>query len=131
MDPFVSLSPHLPRLRSASDAVLATMKAPEAEGVATMLSTDTVKNNVCDVVRDYPTVRRVDLFGSYAQRTQRESSDVDLLVEFSTPAVSLLTLSALRRRIESALAVPVDLLHAPLPEDSILDIGKVVTLYEK
>lgn len=107
------------------------MKAPEAEGVATMLSTDTVKNNVCDVVRDYPTVRRVDLFGSYAQRTQRESSDVDLLVEFSTPAVSLLTLSALRRRIESALAVPVDLLHAPLPEDSILDIGKVVTLYEK
>ena len=107
------------------------MEGLEAEGVTAMLSTDTINNSVCDVVRDYPTVKRVDLFGSYAQCAQRESSDVDLLVEFSTPAVSLLTLSALHRRIESALAVPVDLLHAPLPEDSFLDVDKVVTLYEK
>ena len=96
-----------------------------------MLSTDAIKNGVCSVVRNYPIVKKVDLFGSYARRTQQESSDVDLLIEFSTPAVSLLTLSALRRKIESNLAVPVDLLHAPLPENSFLDIDKVVTLYEK
>ncbi len=96
-----------------------------------MLSTESIKNGVYDVVRNYPTVRKVDLFGSYARHTQRESSDVDLLVEFSTPTVSPLTLSALRRKIEENLAVPVDLLHAPLPESSFLDIDKVVTLYEK
>ncbi len=107
------------------------MMASEAERVMTMLSTDAIKQGVCSVVRNYPTVRKVDLFGSYAQSAQRESSDVDLLIEFSTPAVSLLTLSALRRKIESNLAVPVDLLHAPLPENSFIDIGKVVTLYEK
>ena len=96
-----------------------------------MLSTDALKNGVCSVVCNYPIVKKVDLFGSYARHTQQESSDVDLLIEFSTPAVSLLTLSALRRKIESNLAVPVDLLHAPLPENSFLDIDKVVTLYEK
>lgn len=75
--------------------------------------------------------KKVDLFGSYARNAAIESSDVDLLVEFSTPAVSLLTLSSLRRAIEQSLNVSVDLLHAPLPDDSFLDVDKVVTFYEK
>lgn len=96
-----------------------------------MLSMSSIKGGVCDVACTYPTVKKVDLFGSYARNAAIESSDADLLVEFSTPAVSLLTLSSLRRAIEQSLNVSVDLLHAPLPDDSFLDVDKVVTLYEK
>ena len=69
------------------------------------------------------------LFGSYASESQNELSDVDLIVEFATEAVSLLTLSALRLRIEDALGVPVDLIHGPIPPDSLLEIGRTVELY--
>ena len=53
----------------------------------------------------------------------------DLLVEFETEAVSLITLSSLKNRLEELLDTPVDVIHAPIPEGSILEIGKVVPLY--
>ena len=74
-------------------------------------------------------MRKVQLFGSYAAGSADEGSDVDLIVEFESDAVSLLTLSSLRQRIEDALGVPVDLLHGPLPDGSLLDVGEAVELY--
>ncbi|HIW76347.1 MULTISPECIES: nucleotidyltransferase family protein [Gordonibacter] len=95
-----------------------------------MLDIPTITKNVSETVRDYP-VRKIDLFGSYARNDQTDASDVDLLVEFTSLAVSLLTISSLRMQLEEKLGVPVDLLHAPLPEDSFLEIGETVTLYER
>ena len=93
-----------------------------------MLSVRDIEKGVLVALEGYP-VKRVQLFGSYASGSQGESSDVDLIVEFDTDAVSLLTLSALRQRIEDALGVPVDLVHGPLPEGSFLEVGEAVELY--
>lgn len=93
-----------------------------------MLNLRDIRKGVLAALEGYP-VRRVQLFGSYAAGSQGESSDVDLIVEFESEAVSLLTLSALRQRIEDTLGVQVDLVHGPLPEGSFLDVGEAVELY--
>lgn len=80
------------------------------------------------VAKEYP-ITNITLFGSYAKGTNTENSDVDLLVEFTTEAISLLTLSAIKYRFEDLLNIPVDVIHAPIPKDSILEIDKVVPLY--
>lgn len=95
-----------------------------------MLDLPTIAESVSEAARDYP-IKRIDLFGSYACNNQTAASDVDLLVEFTSLAVSLLTLSSLRMHLEEKLGVPVDLLHAPLPKDSFIEIGETVTLYER
>ena len=80
------------------------------------------------VSREYA-LRRVDLFGSYASGTNTQQSDVDLLVEFLQPQVSLLTLSALKLRMEELLGLDVDIVHGPLPESSLLEVDRRIPLY--
>lgn len=95
-----------------------------------MLDIETIAKGVQESIRDYP-VKKIELFGSYAENRQTEESDVDLLVEFTSLAVSLLVIASLRNRLENSLGVSVDLIHAPIPEGPILEVGKRVTLYEQ
>lgn len=95
-----------------------------------MLDLDKITRGVGEAAEWYP-VKKIVLFGSCADGRQREGSDVDLLVEFTSAAVSLITLSALRQQLEENLGVSVDLVHAPIPEGSLLDIGNTVTVYER
>ena len=94
-----------------------------------MLDIGKIKDSINTVVREYP-IKRVDLFGSYAEGTNHETSDVDLLVEFVTASISLLTLNALKYRLEELYNTEVDVIHAPLDKDSMITLGKVVPLYE-
>ena len=71
-------------------------------------------------------LRSVSIFGSYAEGRATEKSDLDLLVEFEQPSVSLIRLSALKNDLEDALGLPVDVIHAPLPSGSMIRPGKVV-----
>ena len=71
-------------------------------------------------------LRAVDIFGSYAEGRATAQSDLDLLVEFEMPAVSLIRLNALKYDLEDALGLPVDVIHAPLPDDSMIKPRKVV-----
>ena len=71
-------------------------------------------------------LQKVSVFGSYAEGRANEQSDLDLLVEFDQPAVSLLRLNALKYDLEDALGLPVDVIHGPLPADSMIQTGKVV-----
>lgn len=71
-------------------------------------------------------LQKVSIFGSYADGRANENSDLDLMVEFTTPSVSLIRLNSLKLDLEDALGLPVDVVHAPLPKDSMLQIGKVV-----
>lgn len=73
-------------------------------------------------------LRRVTLFGSQANGTATEKSDVDLLVEFSAP-VTLLTLASLRDCLEELLGVPVDIVHGPLRSTDLLEIESEVPIY--
>ena len=71
-------------------------------------------------------LRSVSIFGSYAEGRATAGSDLDLLVEFDSPAVSLIRLNALKCDLEDALGLDVDVVHAPLPESSMIRPGKVV-----
>ena len=71
-------------------------------------------------------LRRAHIFGSYADGRATSQSDLDLLVEFDSPAVSLITLNALKYDLEEQLGLPVDVIHAPLPDGSMIRPKKVV-----
>ena len=72
---------------------------------------------------------KATLFGSYADGNHTKNSDIDLLVEFTEPSVSLFKLSDLRHELELNLGKKVDLVHAPIPQDSFLEINKEIVLY--
>jgi len=71
---------------------------------------------------------KVSYFGSYAEGWATEESDLDLLVEFDKPAVSILTVIKLKHYLEQELAKPIDVIHAPLPQGTIIEIGKAVSV---
>lgn len=93
-----------------------------------MLSLRQIAAGVAAAAQEYPIVK-AELFGSYAAGQSSPDSDVDLLVEFSSPRVSLLTLNSLKYKLEELLGTDVDLIHGPLPEDSMIEIGRRISLY--
>ncbi len=94
-----------------------------------MIDINKIKNSIAIVGKEYP-IKRVDLFGSYADGTYNQESDIDLLVEFKTPSVSLLTLSGLKYRLEEIIGLDVDIIHAPLTEGALITLGEVIPVYE-
>ena len=93
------------------------------------LSINQISDGVREVAAEYP-LRKVILFGSYADGTCTDSSDVDLLVVFDQPYVSLLTLSALKYSMQDVLGKDVDVIHGPLNKDAMIDVGKEISIYE-
>lgn len=91
------------------------------------MTIDDIKSKILTVLRDYP-VKKVVLFGSRASGTNRDDSDVDLIVEFTEP-VSLFVLSEMRIKLAEVLNLNVDLIHGPIREEDMLDIDKTVDLY--
>lgn len=82
--------------------------------------------NTVQKLQDIYALRQVSIFGSYADGRATEESDLDLLVEFEQPSVSLIMLNSLKYDLEDALGLPVDVIHAPLPAGSMIRPEKVV-----
>lgn len=97
------------------------------EGIR-MLSLEQIKNGISIVAGEYP-IKKAELFGSYANGSSRPDSDVDLLVEFNTPRVSLLTINGVKYRLEELLDADVDIIHGPLSADSMIDVDRRISLY--
>ena len=95
-----------------------------------MLTIDRIKTAASKLADYYP-IKKVSLFGSYAEGTADETSDVDLLVEFDTPNVSLFTLSDIKNVMEEELQKEVDIIHAPVANESLLKLNKVIQIYEQ
>ncbi len=93
-----------------------------------MLSINEISNAVAIVANEFE-IKKIFLFGSYADGTNTPESDVDLLVEFFSDAVSLLTLSAIKIRFEELLNIQVDIIHGPIDNNSIIEPKKVVEIY--
>lgn len=75
-------------------------------------------------------IKKVSLFGSYANGEANEESDVDLLVEFKdNDNVSLLTIIGIKYDLEEKLNKPVDVIHAPVPNDALIEVKDTVNLY--
>ena len=93
-----------------------------------MLTIRQIAEGVQAASLEYP-LHKVELFGSYASGNNTPKSDVDLLVEFSQPRVSLLTLASLKLRLEELLGASVVIVHGPLREDSMLETDRRILLY--
>jgi predicted nucleotidyltransferase len=92
-----------------------------------MLTHEKIVDAVEKAAQEFP-LTKVAYFGSYAKGQATEESDLDLLVEFEEPAVSILTVIRLKHYLEEKLAKPIDVIHAPLPQGSIIEIGKAVNV---
>jgi predicted nucleotidyltransferase len=95
-----------------------------------MLTHEEICQAILKVANEFSLIK-ASYFGSYAEGRATKGSDLDLLVEFVRPNVSLWTLAGLKYSLEDELQVPVDVIHAPLPEGAIIEIGKTVVAYEQ
>ena len=93
-----------------------------------MQSIENIRNAVSQAAMQYP-VKRVDLFGSYANGQAREDSDLDFLVEFKESPISLFKISGLQVLLSELLQTEVDVVEAPLAADSMLQIDRTVHVY--
>ncbi|MDR2162563.1 MAG: nucleotidyltransferase domain-containing protein [Clostridiales Family XIII bacterium] len=79
-------------------------------------------------VKDRFALTKASYFGSYASGKATDESDLDVLVEFATPYVSILRIIDLKNHLEDALNVPVDVIHAPVPKDAVIEIEEQVRI---
>ena len=91
------------------------------------MTIEKLKEAMILVSEKYP-IEKVYLFGSRADGTNKNDSDVDLIIEFSK-RVSLLTLSSIKVELEELLHLEVDIVHGPLRETDLIEVKKVVELY--
>ena len=91
------------------------------------MTVEQIKSIVISLVDEY-SIRKVVLFGSRASETDTPESDIDLIVEFDVP-VTILTLSGLKNRLEELTNLGVDVIHGPVREDDMIEIGRTVELY--
>jgi len=68
------------------------------------------------------------LFGSYANGKPTQKSDIDLLIDFNDPTITLFELFRIKRAFEKTLGTKVDLVETPLPQKTFITIDKVVPL---
>jgi predicted nucleotidyltransferase len=74
-------------------------------------------------------IKNAYYFGSYARGTQTENSDLDMLIDFGTPFVSLFDIAGLACDLEEMLSKGVDVVRLPLSPETHLFIEKVVKCY--
>lgn len=92
------------------------------------LSIEEIKSGVTEVATKYGNIKSAILFGSYADGLQTNKSDIDLLVEFKE-LVGYFTLFELQEELEKKFRKKVEVVPAPLPEDTFLEINNTVVLY--
>ncbi|GAB7140336.1 nucleotidyltransferase [Deferribacterales bacterium RsTz2092] len=84
-----------------------------------MLSIETIQDNINQLVGKY-NVKRIHLFGSYANGNATDSSDVDLLVEFNIAVPSIFAVLGFREELQNRLQHDVDVVSLPLVNPSAL-----------
>jgi predicted nucleotidyltransferase len=77
-------------------------------------------------------IKSVQLFGSYADGTATNDSDIDLLVEYHQPP-TLLNYLGFQEQLQNDLGIKVDILKYPIDQRKLLfpnfKINKTVPLY--
>ena len=93
-----------------------------------MLTIDDIKKVIAEIAPQY-NLKKVTLFGSRATGKNHDDSDIDLIVEFETNAVSLIKLSALMIKLEETFGVKVDVIHGPLEAEDFIEVEKEIEIY--
>ncbi|MBR5010713.1 MAG: nucleotidyltransferase domain-containing protein [Clostridia bacterium] len=92
------------------------------------LKLNKIRKAVEQAALEYP-IKRVELFGSYADGTADAESDVDFLVEFNENPTSLLHICGFRETLSELLHVDVDIVKLPRKENDGLTIDRTVKMY--
>lgn len=93
-----------------------------------MPTLEMIQQAVQTAATQYP-VKRVELFGSYADGTADNNSDVDFLVEFMENPTSLLHICGFREALCELLDLDVDIVKLPRRRDDGLTIDRTVHMY--
>ena len=93
-----------------------------------MLNIQQISELVITVAKEFD-IKRIVLFGSYADGKNTPNSDIDLLVEFKSDSVSLLTIAAAKYKFEEVLKTDVDVIHAPIEEGALITPERLVEIY--
>ena len=93
-----------------------------------MPTLEMIRQAVRQAAAEYP-VKRVELFGSYANGTADADSDVDFLVEFSENPTSLLHICGFRETLSELLHLDVDIVKLPRRQNDGLQIDRTVRIY--
>ncbi|MBQ3423998.1 MAG: nucleotidyltransferase domain-containing protein [Clostridia bacterium] len=93
-----------------------------------MPTLEMIQQAVHAAAMQYP-VKSVKLFGSYADGTADETSDVGFLVEFSENPTSLLHICGFRETLSELLNREVDIVKLPRKQDDGLTMGRTVHIY--
>lgn len=91
------------------------------------MPTEETLRSVLQNLQSTYSLRGAHILGSYADGRATSQSALDLLVEFDRPAVSLISLTSLKYDLEEQLGLPEDVVHFPLPADSMIQPQKVVS----
>ena len=97
--------------------------------MAQVLELAEIRSYVAQVAPSYD-IHKVTLFGSYANGTRTNISDIDLLVDFGPNPVSIFKVSGFKVELEDLTHKEVDVVPLPLSKDTLLEIDKEVVLYE-
>ena len=92
-----------------------------------MLSLEQIKNAIIPLKSKYG-LKHVNVFGSYADGSATDESDLDLLVEFESASVSLILQNSLKYELETVLGISVDVVHSPIPIESIIQINNTLRI---
>ena len=77
-----------------------------------------IKKNIVNVINKYP-INKAAIFGSYANGTNKRNSDIDILVNFSSP-MGMFEFLELKENLEDVLKKKVDLLTYKSLESSYI-----------
>ena len=92
-----------------------------------MLTHEKIADAIKKAANEFP-LSKAEYFGSYADGCATDDSDVDILVWFDVPTISILSIVRLKRFLEEELSTSVDVIHAPIPEGSLIEIGRTVSV---
>lgn len=115
------------------DSIPLNIKSKIDKKAKTVLTIPSIKKCLENTLINMPDykVRRVSLFGSYANGTATAKSDIDLFIE-TDEALSLFDMSGLQIAFEHALGKKVDLITANDNEYFMRQIEREkITLYER
>jgi len=88
-----------------------------------MLQLKEIQKKVIPIARKYD-VKQLAIFGSYANGTANEDSDIDFLARFSTPVPSIFAVMGFCEELERTLGVKVDVVTLPITKPERLVIEK-------
>ncbi len=91
------------------------------------MNTEEIRDKIIDVIKQY-NITRVVLFGSRASGTYTEDSDIDFIIEFAN-SISLIKLASLKYDLEDKLGMPVDVIHGPIRDTDMIEVGDTVEIY--